>query len=289
MFEGRRTWIILCIFQCFALTGIRVDRVLSTPTKCPWMFGYAFCLMIYFFSIGLNGFKDKGVIPDLKEIARFLTDIIAFCLTFISIGIVLIQVLLTRESQAKMLSLFNEVDFLASTKLGVMETNQLVSTITKLLLMSTLFVLQEATTMYTVFELNQYRDYWIYMLQPVTIGFVRMLQFIFTVDMLKHRLTLVNDCIRALMEGSQESEMQWLYAEKELEKRFEVVRKIYNRLYDIYVLINTIFGNSMLLLVFQNFVFLCTNTYWSILQHTEKISSIFPLGNVYPLKFFTTR
>lgn len=118
---------------------------------------------------------------------------------------------------------------------------------------------------------------------PLILVCARELQFLFFVDMLRHRLRLLNTCLGGLVEESPQAfpAVQWFVHQHDFKRQFLAIKELYNRLYEIYLLINVVFGNSMLVVVFQIFVFLCTNTYWSILQHTEKISSIFPLGEIY--------
>lgn len=152
--------VIYRIFQYFGLSAVHVDRTL-TPSKSPWVVAYIFGLVIGFSLLYIDGFRDEGVVPLLKELARLLTDVIVYALTCITLTAIFIQVLRTRESQVKLFVLLNEVDFLASTRLKAKVDAQSISrSVSKLIFLTFLFVLQECGSAFAVFEMNQYVSYW---------------------------------------------------------------------------------------------------------------------------------
>ncbi|XP_063709156.1 uncharacterized protein LOC134837699 [Culicoides brevitarsis] len=149
----------------------------------------------------------------------------------------------------------------------------------------------ESLSLFVMIQLNQYFAYWYHIIISIIIASVRAVQFVFFIDMLQARLGMLNECLEECVESQLgfleipsdfflHDVLRRKLRQQRLFRQFCVIKDVFKRLGDVHRLCNEVFGNSMLAIVLQIFIFLCTNTYWSILQHTEKISTIFPMDPI---------
>lgn len=275
---------ILFLFQCFGVSPFRIDYQTNTPSRSNKMIAYSNLLIFLSFLVLISGCSNPDVIPYFAELSRLFTDVAVFILTFITLFVILIQSIRTHNEQIQVLVLLNEIDFTLMTKLHYDINLKRVTrnAIAMCVVMIIFFLLQEGLSLFVMIQLNQYFVYWLHIIVAIVVAAVRTMQFVFFIEMLQGRMGMLNECVRAcLVLTETDYFVQEILSTKQRQQRlqtqFSVIKKVFEQIGEVHRLCNEVFGDSMLVIVLQIFIFLCTNTYWSILQHTEKISSIFPL------------
>lgn len=227
------------------------------------------------------------------ELGRRISDTCVFYMTYATLSVIIFQVWRTKKSHKRMIQLLHEAD-------EIFSNNKSFSRIKRhdfrwinctLILLSFLFFLQEGLTLFAVLEVGEYYFlYWSHVVFPVAVAHVRCMQFYFYTAILSTRLELAKNGLEFLvskkkvceLEGWPMTAVQQILVRDFCENQLVELRKIYDRLYEVHRLINYTMGNSMFMAVIQIFGFLCTNSYWSILQHIDKTSSIHPIGKFKP-------
>lgn len=284
MFSKEARYILL-LFQAFGVSPFRIDYQTNTPSKSNLMVVYSTLLIFLSTLVLISGCSNPDVIPYFADLSRLFTDVVVFIMTFITLFVILVQSIRTHNEQIQVLVLMNEIDFTLMTKLHYHNINlkRVTRNAVGMCVVIILFVLlQEGLSLFVMIQLNQYFAYWYHIIVAILISAVRTTQFVFFMEMLQARMVMLNDCVRKFLEPMESDYfaheiLQMKLRQQRLQTHFSVIKKVFEQIGEVHQLCNEVFGNSMLFIVLQIFIFLCTNTYWSILQHTEKISSIFPL------------
>lgn len=288
MFSNEIRYIFI-LFQAFGVSPYKIDYHTNTISKSNFMIAYSSFLIFLSSLILISGCINPDVIPTFAELSRLFTDVAVFIMTFITLFTILIQSIQTHNEQIQVLSLINEIDFTLMKKLHYNINYQRITRtpIAMCIVIMIFFLLQEALSLFVMIQLNQYFAYWSHIIIAIFVATVRTMQFVFFTEILQARMGMLNECVKECIETPLE-EMAYLPQEilqsklrqQRLKTQFCVMKKVFEEIVEVHRLCNKVFGNSMLVIVLQIFIFLCTNTYWSILQHTEKISSIFPLDPI---------
>lgn len=277
---------VFYLFQASGVSPFSIDYRTNTVTKSTSMRFYTLLLIFVSILILISGCINPDVIPDFAELSRLFTDVAVFILTFVTLFIILIQSIRTHSEQIQLLALLNEIDFTLMTKLHYDINIKRVTrnAIAMCIVIMIFYVIQESLSLFVMIQLNQYFAYWYHIIIAIMISGVRTIQFVFFMEMIQARMGMLNECVKECIEQAPETMeyfareiLQTKLRQQRLKTQFCVIKGVFEKIVEVHRLSNEVFGNSMLMIVLQIFIFLCTNTYWSILQHTVKISTIFPL------------
>lgn len=289
---SKGTRYILLLFQIFGLSPFRINFLTNTPCRNIHMIIYTGILIILSFILLISGYLNPHIIPNFEDIARYLSDFAVFILAFVTLFVVLFQSILTCNEQIKLLVLCGEIDFILTTQLNYhIDHKRLAkSVIIPTIYISLCYVIQEGLTFYTLLEVNKYLVYWLHLIFAIVVVAVKIVQFIFYIDMLQKRLLMLNICVKRMVEPktliSHYFDEEFMISSENLEQKLESIKIVFKKLVKVHRLCIRVLGTSMMFVVLEIYFFLCTNTYWSILQHTSKTSSIFPYGTQYIYTYF---
>lgn len=283
---SRESRVIFLLFQIFGVSPFRINYHTNTITKSTPMVCYSVFLIFLSTLTLLSGCSNPNVIPYFAELSRLFTDVAVFILAFVTLFSILIESIWTHNKQIQVLALLNEIDFTLMVKLRYTMNLKRFSRniITMCVIIIAFFILQEALSLFVMLQLNQYFVYWSHIIFAIVVADIRTIQIVVFIDMLQARMEMLNNCVRVMIESETEFIANEILGvnlrQKHIESQFMTIKLVFEQLLQVHKLCNDVFGNSMLFIVLQIFIFLCTNSYWSILQHTEKISTIFPVDPV---------
>lgn len=251
---------------------------------------YKWLLIIYsFFSIILVFiiFVSAVFVNKILEYRSLsaAVDYSFFCSISITHFIIVLQSLIQRKFQMKLINKFTHVDRLFHTKLHVRISyrNERRILFLRFVLMLSTFIGIKTGLMIHLYAGNSLNSFWFHCLYSVWIARLRSVQVLCFVHLLRARLILVNDKIKEILttrnlytgianDGHSifNTRNPVSILDKSMPKfsiydRLLNLKEIYGELYEICELINITYGWSLLAIITQCFIDFTSNSYWTFL------------------------
>lgn len=242
----------------------------QTTKYKSWLVLYSVFSILLVFGIFLSAIYINEVLED-----NTLSTAVAYSFLFSILTthlIIVLQSLLYRKSQTKLIQKFSQVDRLFNTKLHIFmsyrkEKQALFIRFSLLLL---LFVAIKVGLMVHLHHMNRLGSFWYHCLFSIWIMRLRCVQVLFFVYLLRARLILVNDKVKEILAarnlhtGNTNAKYSTYY-------RLLNLKQIYGELYEICELINITFGWSLLAIITQCFIDFTSNSYWTFLALEQPV------------------
>lgn len=191
--------------------------------------------------------------------------------------VIVIESLVKRDAQVKLIQKFTLVDHLFSTRLKIRipyKKEKCQTFVRNFTLLSIIILLKSVVSGYLHYH-SKILISWYPALFSIWIMCLRTIQVILFVFVMRCRLMLINNelkCIHSAfdMEAKYEDSRQRVFFSKYTAyNRIKILKKIYGELYEVYELVNEIFGWSILAITTQCFVDFTFNCYWAFLYLQE--------------------
>lgn len=191
--------------------------------------------------------------------------------------VILIESLVTRDSQVKLIKKFSLVDHLISTKLKVKipYRKERRETFARNFILLWIIILLKGTISGYLHYLNKIFVSWYPALFSIWIMCLRTIQVTLYVYLLRCRLMLINDELKCIQsefgeETSNDGNRRRVtFNRYSVYNRIKTLKNIYSQLFDCCELVNKTFGWSLLAIITQCFVDFTFNCYWGFLYLEE--------------------
>lgn len=258
---------ILALFRCFGLFPIKNDSNQKNSSKFfNWiLIGWSIL------NVALVGvlifFTCKKFMNDESGLVDF-NNILTFSIVALTQFVVLIESLLARNNFLKIWNNVCVADVLIERMIDgydeVLNNFYKRICIKIISYLITTFVL-EMLIIFNVSDDANWTFMWSVCIIPLTVSRLRHLQFAIYIDILSCRFKVIKKELKSIvmftkMESNQLVEKNSAFVEG-LFKKINEIKKIYNTLWEISLLINTTFGFSQIANFLQNFVQLTCDLY----------------------------
>lgn len=260
---------------------------------------YKWTLIIYsFFSIGfvfvifISAIFVKKVFEDNALSAAVSYSILLSAL--ITHLIIVVESLVQRRYQMKLIQKFTHVDRLFHTKLQALISYRKEKRILLLpfTLMLATFIGIKVALMIHLNNIESFTRFWFYCLYSIWITRLRCAQVLCFVHLLRNRLILLNDKIKEIITARNlytgysndwrpisNTQNTVFILDQSMPKcsiydRLLSLKQIYGELYDICETINVTFGWSLLTIITQCFIDFTSNCYWTFLALEQTMADI---------------
>lgn len=219
-------------------------------------------------------------IPSVKIYSTLISltvtlSILVFSTTFLTHLIIVIETILTNQSQLRLLREFSDVDQLFEATLIVnishcKQKRQLFAQQITQVLSAIIATIKGISILYYTLYLQEY--FLLCIIYSKWIIHLKTIQVIFFICMVRARLILVNKDIMDVQSIANVQQRRHR-TEKLIFSRLLNLKEIYSKLYTICILINKTFGWSLLAVMTQLFIQITCNGYWLFL-HLDNANSL---------------
>lgn len=186
--------------------------------------------------------------------------------------IIALESLYKAESQVKLIEQFGLVDDLFSQKLGILipYRQERWAMFKRNVVFMVLVILFKVITTTILHFQDEVFDFWYPALYSTWIMRLRIVQIIFFVCLIRNRLRLINDELKAIQRVlDNKFGCTSIQIGNDIFKRLLNLKMVYGELYDTCILMNRTFAWSILSIFIQCFVDFTCNCYWTFIYLVE--------------------
>lgn len=255
---------------------------------------YSYFSISLVFGIGISAIYINRVLDD-----NTLSTAIAYSFLFSILSthlIIVLQSLLYRKAQMKLIRKISHVDHLFSTKLQILMPyrREKKAMFIRFSVILFAFIVIKVFLMIHLHYMKRLNSFWYLCLFSIWVMRLRCVQVLFFVYLLRSRLILANDKVKEILAARNlrsRDANEWqpiadtrnvVFALDNSITRYSTydkllnLKQIYGELYEICELINITFGWSLLAIITQCFIDFTCNSYWTFLaleQHSPDIAN----------------
>lgn len=243
--------IYIMVFMVFGLWTSFKNAKCKLALRLNSVFSIAIVIFLYTSAIYLNAFFAYTTIA--HTVANYL-----YLLIVSTHLIVIVESIIKSKHQSRLIQKFTLIDRLFQEKLKIFilyKNAKRQIFIRNLILIAIFASMKGFLNLYIHFNHGAYNFMWIE-LYSVWVLYLRHIQVLFFIGLMKTRLNLINDELENIKKG-------------EMCDRLLHLKQIYSELYEICQLIDMAFGWSLLATITQNFVDITSNCYWEYTEQTD--------------------